>query len=273
MKFKIIFLFFNLVIIISFLVIFFMPLIMLGGDYAGDFWKDSWFLPVLFLLAVVGIDSYFFYNWKLFRYLEEEDWERAIEYLEGRLESTGRISASRLRILINTYILKSRIESLETLEAKVREKVPKLHSRYALSLGIPKLLKTDAEGLEFFYGPLREKPRKDQDWIRYLYSFALLLQERREEAREELKTIIEGPKSRPVVLLMALYSLSPFSAMDQETASFVSDHCARLKERYSRPAMEKEIQKSREQLVPIMMGKLTEEALQWLYQTPREELA
>ena len=50
MKFKTIFILFNIVIIASFAIIFFMPLMMLGWDYTAIFWKNNWFLPIVFHL-------------------------------------------------------------------------------------------------------------------------------------------------------------------------------------------------------------------------------
>jgi hypothetical protein len=272
-KFKIIFTFFNLVIIVSFLVVFFMPLILLGNDYAALFWKESWYLPLLFLAVVLGIDTYFFFNWKLFRLLEDENWDGVISYLENGLYGKGRCSGQRVRILVNAYLLKNRMEDIERLEKHLKAHRPSLHSRFALSLGVPALLKTDAESLEFFYGALREERRRERDWINFLYSFALLMQGRRDEAREQFSRLVEADYCGPVVMLLSLYTLDPFTREDDDTASLVSRKSAELKKQFQRPALEKSIQRSREQIIPVMLAKLTEDALSWLYPPEREEQA
>ncbi|WP_020614247.1 hypothetical protein [Sediminispirochaeta bajacaliforniensis] len=270
MKFKIIFLFFNLVIVLSFFVVFFMPLFMLGHEYAAIFWRDSWYLPIIFFLIIGGIDSYFLLNWRLFRNLEDENWDGVIAYLEDRLYQRGRISGQKIRILINAYLLKNNMQGIDRLESHLREHYPRLHSRFLLSLGIPRLLRTDAEGLEFFFGPHRDETRKDKEWINFLYGFSLLMQVRREEAMGHFVSMIHSGYVGPTVRLLLLYSLAPFTVEQDDVASLVSAESAEMKKRYSRPALEKEIQRSREQVVPVILAKLTEDALNWLYPSKQE---
>ncbi len=69
MKFKTIFILFNAVIIFSFLIIYFMPLMMLGWEYATVFWSKNWFLPLLFAGVLALLNTYFISNWKLFSLL------------------------------------------------------------------------------------------------------------------------------------------------------------------------------------------------------------
>lgn len=264
MKFKIIFIFFNIVILLSFLVIFFMPLFILGGEYAASFWQKSWYLPLLFLLVVGGIDSYFLFNWKLFTCLEQEDWEGVITFTEERLYRRERIGRLGVRVLINAYLLKNRLDDINRLEEWLKEKKPRLHSFFVLPLGIPKLLRTDAEALEFYYGPLRGERRNDRDWFQFLYAFALLMQQRRDEAAREFEAVFSLDPS-PVVLILALYSLEPFGREDDRIASLVSEKSGTLKRRYSRAALERDVRKSREQLLPVILGKMINDAIAWLY--------
>jgi hypothetical protein len=250
-----------------------MPLFMLGTEYALLFWQNSWFLPLLFFLIVGGIDTYFLLNWKLFRLLEEENWAGVIKLLEEAVYSKERISGQRIKLLINAYLLKSNMDGVDRLEAFLREKRPALHSRHALSLGVPRLLRTDAEGLEFFYAPFLEEKRKDRDWIHFLYSFSLLMQERRDDAESQLVSLVQADDCGPVVMLLALYSLAPFGKEHDVVASLVSRKSGELKNRFKKPALEKELIRSREQIIPVMLAKLTEDALTWLYPVSKEEQA
>ncbi len=241
-----------------------MPLFILGSEYAATFWQKSWYLPLFFLFLVGVIDSYFFLNWKLFTFLEQEDWEGVIRYEEGRIYQNGRAGKLDIRILLNAYLLKNSMDSINRLESWLREHKPRLHSQFVLSLGIPKLLRTDAEGLEFYYGPLRDENRKDGDWIQFLYAFSLLMQQRREAASAEFVKVLDKNPS-PVVLLLSLYSLDPFGQEDDTIASLVSEKSGVLKKRFSKPAFEKEVRKSREQLMPIILAKMISDAIEWLY--------
>ena len=78
MKFKIIFILFNVVVLFSLLMIIFMPVLMLGSEYGFSFFASIWYVVVLFVVVIGAVDTYFLINWKLFRFLEEEKWDDLI---------------------------------------------------------------------------------------------------------------------------------------------------------------------------------------------------
>ena len=73
MKFRLIFIVFNVVLVISFLVIYVTPLLILGWSYTRIFWANNWYLPVIFVGIIGVLNAYFASNRKLFRLLENED--------------------------------------------------------------------------------------------------------------------------------------------------------------------------------------------------------
>ena len=49
MKFKVIFILFNVLIIFSFAMILILPATVFGSEYAAQFWKDKWFIGLFFV--------------------------------------------------------------------------------------------------------------------------------------------------------------------------------------------------------------------------------
>ncbi len=74
MKFKAIYILFNVVLVVSFLVIFLMPVFLLGSDYFSLFWTRNWVIAVVFVVTLAALNTYFLLNWGLFTRLEREDW-------------------------------------------------------------------------------------------------------------------------------------------------------------------------------------------------------
>ena len=121
MKFKFIFILFNILIIFSFLMIVILPIIVFDSEYAALFWKGKWYFSLVFIAVIAGLNIYFINNWKLFSYLENENWPGLIDYLEDQIYNKKKISKRRVLLLINTYLLHSGIEKLEKLAVVIKE--------------------------------------------------------------------------------------------------------------------------------------------------------
>ncbi len=74
MKFRTIYILFNVVIAVSFVFVFFLPFFLLGWDYSLEFWKGSWYLALFFIVLLGVLNAFFAWNWKVFSLVEKEDW-------------------------------------------------------------------------------------------------------------------------------------------------------------------------------------------------------
>jgi hypothetical protein len=176
MKFKTIFLIFNAVVLISFLFVFLAPLLMLGGDYAFMFLGKNWALGLAFLAVLGAMNAFFAANWRLFSYLEQEDWPALSSYLGAQLLEKGRYSSRNVKVYVNSLLLLSDLGGIEKLESRLAEKRPKALARNALLFGITKLLKGDFQAAAGFLEGYRGKRGcEDPDWIAFDLGFARLV--------------------------------------------------------------------------------------------------
>ncbi len=267
MKFKIIFLVFNAIIIISFLFIFFMPFFILGWEYTQFFWSRNWILAVFFLLVMAVLNTYFALNWKLFSFLEKEDWQGLINYLEKKIYTDKRIRKQYIRILINTYLVRSETDKISTLEGFLSEKTPEMLPKFALQLGIPHLLKNDPEDMEKYFGKYLNDPKcKEKNWIRWNYVFALMLQQRTEESKQILLELNEAVKN-PVLRLLTLYLMDAFTSQDEKVKQVVDEGKTQFKTKFSYKKWEAELEKQKGNLEVIVLSRLIKDATSWMYPT------
>lgn len=265
MKFKIIFIIFNAIIVFSFLFIFFMPFLILGWDYTQVFWSNNWILAVIFVLIMGGLNAYFISNWKLFTLLEEENWHGLISYLEDRVFAKHRITKQSIRILVNTYVVTSNPEKITELEIFLRDERPKMVPAFAVQLGIPYLLRNEPEEMERYYGHIMKDPRCGElNWVKWNYGFALMLQQRVQEARDILVEILEGTKNALLKLITA-YLLDAFSSSDATVASQVQDVRTAIRAKFDDEAWQKEIERQRNNLQVLVLSKLIRDATNWLF--------
>ncbi|MBB6478917.1 hypothetical protein [Spirochaeta isovalerica] len=208
MKFKSIFFLFNIVVILSFALIFLLPLILLSGSYSTVFWKDNWYLALIFLILIAGLDGYFIINWNLFIYLEKEDWPNLTKYLEEKIYERGRFRRQYIRLMINTALAVSNLDKIERLSREISERKPSLLPKYALLLGIPPFLRDDSAASLMHYGEYKDiKNTADRDWVKWAYAFSLIRDNNREMAEAVLLEILES-KNDFVLRLLTLFSLN-----------------------------------------------------------------
>ena len=271
MKFRVLVIVFNAVIVASFAVIFMMPMLVLGWEYTGTFWARNWPFGLAFAAILVGVNIYFIYNWKVFSMLERESWDELIAYLEQQVYERGRFGGQRVKILINAYILRAGTDKIGDLEAFLREKRPGLVPRFSIELGIPYLTSQDAAAMEAFFGELKDKPRCSRPlWVRWNYAFALMLQSRADEAQGVLSAVMEETRD-PLQQLLAAYLLNTYGADDDNVARQVERVRSGLATRATRESFARFVEKHRDNVQVLLLSQLIRDALDWLFAGSTEE--
>lgn len=224
MKFKSIFFLFNIVVLFSFSLIFLLPLILLSGSYSSVFWMDNWYLALIFVLLIAALDSYFIINWKLFIYLEKEDWNNLTQYLEEKLYVKGQFRKQYIKLMINTSLAVSNLDKIDRLAKEISDRKPKLLSRYALLLGIPLFLNGKTSEALIHYGTYKDiNETKDLNWVKWVYAFSLIRNNNIEMAESVLLEIIEN-KIDDVLKILVLYSLNSINSKSQTADSSLDEH-------------------------------------------------
>jgi len=270
MKFKTIFLLFNLVVLFAFLFVALVPFFMLGSDFSRLFWTQNWILVVLFFCFILLLDGYFILNWKLFIYLENEDWAGLMAYLEERIFQQGKMKLRYLSLYVNTCLSVSNLDKIHRLEMEVREKKIEMLGALALPFGIPYLLKKDDSRTEdYFREVLKLDNLKEPSWINWCLAFSLISQKKIEFAVNPLIIALKEEKKDQVLLLLVLFMLDSLrTEIPTEDQELVTSSTLTLKEKIgSHSAWEKALAKSKDRnLLPTLLGSLLKDARDWLSQ-------
>ncbi len=265
MKLKTIFIIFNILIAISFLVVFLMPAIFLGWEYAGLFWNDNWYLVLLFFAVLFLLNAYFLVNKRLFTALEREDWDAVISVLEDRVFQKKRYNQGTIRLLVNAYVIRSKSDRIRDLENAVREHRPKLLPRYALLFGVPHLLSNNGPEITGYYEPFLDTVSgADGNWIRWSYAFGLMLQERSGEARETLEELCRTGKD-PIVRALSSYLMEAYAESDDSVRAQIDECRASITAKYSIAEWRHLVEKKRGELYVLILSKLLNDVADWLY--------
>jgi hypothetical protein len=264
MRFKTIVILFNVVIVVSFLFIFFVPLILLGPDYFSLFFSRNWIAGALFIVALASVNGYFAANARLFGLLEREDWPALVRFLESQVYRKGRVRAKQVRLLANAYLLTSNTEAARALEGEVRKKRPDLVRRLAVQFGIPYLLAADSEEAEAYFADLAADPRvSGRDWLRWSRAFCQCRRGARQGARAELAELEQTVRD-PVLRLLVLYLLGTVSAGDAASRERADRGRLELRTRYPPAAWARVVDRARSNLEVVVLSKVLQEAEAWM---------
>lgn len=264
MRFKSIFWLFNIVVILALILIFAASFFMLESNTAALFWRNMWILVLMFALMIAALDFYFVLNWKLFTYLEKEDWPSLLAWLEERLYLKGKLNRPYSNLLINTALSVSNLDAVKKLETEIRQRKPELIKSLGVSLGIPVLLEQNWRAVGEYFGPLADSPKTHRrDWAQCCRALAA--------GEEGIDEFLELLSTNDIsIRLLSLQVLERMSDKLDETQSGVlvakrSEILAAVKG----SAGERLIQKSREQhLMAVVLSSRINEIRKELMAVP-----
>lgn len=266
MRFRVLFVAFNVVLLISFLLIFLMPGFVLGWDYSTVFWQSNWPVAAVFVAVLLSLNLYFVLNWRVFSLLEAEAWEELTDYLEKQMERKKRITRGRARILINAYVVSGRIDRITDLEHFLREHQPDTVPRLAMELGVPHLLSKDAnEMADYFAELVAERKTAQPLWVRWSYGFALMSQTKLDDAHAQLRVVLD--ESNDLLLQpLAAHMLEPFGTRDEQTSIRVRETKQKLAAKYRPERLARELEKGRHSLHVLVIASRIEDAHRWVFE-------
>jgi hypothetical protein len=270
MKFKTIFVLFNVVIVLSFIFIMVMPFYLLGSDYSLDFWARNWPLVVFFLLVLSGFNIFFISNWRLFTALEDEDWKTVIVVLGDRVLTKHRHDRRTIRLLVNAALLLGDVQLVQQIEEELRARRPAALRRDAVLFALAHLLRNDPVACERFLQPFIDAHGSDNSqWIGFYHAFSLVMQKRAQEAVVPLVRYLDSSESVLALLSAYLVGILCSPAVDvarqQELQALAEGTRRRLAEHYSALRWARECEKAKGEMHIVILSKILDDASSWLF--------
>lgn len=270
MKFRTIYILFNVLIIVSFLFVFFLPFSLLGPEYSLAFWKENWYLALIFVVVIAVLNGFFIANWKIFDCVEREDWPSLSAFLVDKIFTKKHYHSHHIALLVNAYLLMGDVGGIRKLEEELAARRPELLRKNAVLFGVTRLLQNRPEEAEAFFGRyLNTKGVDNSPWLRFDYAFSEVLQHKYDAALPYLK---EGLSSSDAVLaLLAAYlvgGLETASVAEPERSELrrLSDATAdRLRKRFPGKKWDREVERAKAEIHIVILSKLIDEATKWLH--------
>lgn len=242
---------------------------MFDAEYTANFWKDKWYLALFFVVVLAGLNVYFGKNWKLFTFLESENWSELITHLEHQVMIKKKLTSRKVQLLLNTYLLHSTMDSIKKFSEFIDAEKPKLKERFVLQFGVPFLVENDPKGITDYFGKYIEVSSIQSNWIDFCYSFGLILQKNIEDGKTKFFFLLEK-KPSALLTLLSLYLLDSILFEDNEEKQKIIKDKEEFSRKYTKGLLDHEVSKNKTNIVVIVLMKVITQAVEWLYPSQSE---
>jgi hypothetical protein len=271
LKFKSLFVLFNIVILALLLFIGALPFWVFDPPDFPGLLRNFWPLILLLLLIMAGFDIFYGYNRRLFQLLEKEDWPALSRYLEKRIIRDGHYSPRLIRLLANTYLVLSDSASVLAMENKAAIVNPALVDANALIFGAARILEKDLSGaVSFFSRMLGSRKTESAEWIRWYYGFSLLLDQQYGPSGDQFIPLATESKDGVITGLSAFFLSERLSRLLpprglEFTAAALDGRNRLLKTFPTLEAWNREVKRTLNSVHAAILARFISEATGWLF--------
>jgi hypothetical protein len=269
-KFKSIFILFNITLLLFLTILVLLPLAMIGSSFAESFWRINWPLIVVLTILFGAFNIYYFINRRLFLLLEKEDWPALVHYLEDRVIQQGQYNSRLVRLLANSYLVLSDSQGVMSLENKTAISRPALVDANVLVFGTARILGKDISGAVRFFETRKNavKPAL-RDWAHWYHAFALLLNRQYEPAGDEFSRLARNSRDGVIAGLSSYFLSETIRSALSDTGEYREAARAgreRVLKALPRPkSWNQEISKLCTEIHAAALARYMEETGRWLY--------
>ena len=267
MKFKFLIVTLNIVIIISFISFFIMPLLAYPNNITA-FLMRYWFFPPIFIVLLIFVNILYFRNKNIIENVESGDWSALCHALEVEVFDKHRTSLKNLKLLSEVQLLLSDFAGLKRLETFVRANCSEYLAALAPNFAGGKLLSGQYAELYNFVSNLVRSGKKDE-WVAFYVPFSLQMQKDYSRASEEFKKLL-NTFSEPILNSMTAYFYYEVlkkhcKCTENERSTFVSEAQNKIKSSYSLDAWSAYTAKKKQEMHVLVFKKVIDDTTNWVF--------
>jgi hypothetical protein len=268
MKFKVLFVIFNIVLFLSFLTIFLLPFFILDASFMLEFWVKNWYFGAIFLVILALVNLAFLANWRMLSYLEQEDWPALSRYLEGEVFEKGHCSKRKVQLLCDSLLLLGDFATVRKLQDLLAEKKPALLGALGVRFSAAHLLAGDYEAM-YALSETHGASGSDRDWMNFFAAFSRHMSKKYDESAELMLAILDKARE-PLVVALSGYIAGELlvrmvPARSDELKAAASGAKTKITAKFTRQKWLSFVEEEKAGIHVVILSKLINELASWLY--------
>lgn len=176
MKFKYLFITFNIVLFSIFLSLFFLPTMFFDLDFSISYFSKNIVYIFILFFVLIGVDILYLYFRKVILLIEKQDWVQLIQYLEDKVFIKKSIKKFYISLLLDCYLITSKTSSVSHVQEFLKENNKSVYKKNIVSFVVFAILN---QNITFAQNIINEDMQcgKTKDvWVLFYKSFCLYLQ-------------------------------------------------------------------------------------------------
>ncbi len=276
MKFKVLFTILNIVLFCAFLVVFFLPVVLVSREYFIEFWRGNWFLAVFFIGSIILVNCIFIRNWTILICLEREDWPALAQYLEKQVFYRKKASKRNVRLLFESLVLLGDFTALEKLAAFLKSEHRNRYRQTLRGFAGAAVLSGNFRRVRVFCTDTLNEGNLDPnivDWLSFYRGLARYLDPESAGAASDLAPLARSAPDPLITVLSAFLCSVLLGKEDSPQRSVPRDSLEasvqvareRITTSFTAEKWQRYIENSSRDLEFVILGKLPEQATVWLF--------
>jgi hypothetical protein len=268
LKFRVIFVLFNIILLLSFGFSFILPALVLDLSSAAHFWASNWFLAATFLAVLAGVDFFFARNWALLSLLENSDWPGLAARLRLDIMERSRYSSARIGLYLNALIILQDHASAAALQERLATTRPRLLEAQSLLFGLSRILSGDVTAAETVLTTRTGSGRGPRGWRAFYLGFTRLRLGKAREAALALLPLLdsrEGLMRGLAAYLLALCARGMDDTAARDAAAKAEATRSALARSFPRRRWDDAAENARGDVSGAIASRYIDLAAEWIY--------
>lgn len=269
MKLKVVFVIFNIVLILLLFTVFFLPLFYADGSFMREFWKANWFFGPIFFVLIIFVNIMFLKNRPMIHYIENEDWSSLASYLELQIFTKKKITYRNSKLLAEALLLLGDFSSMNKLCSFLQESKPKYLSKLAPKFASSKMISGDYQDLFEFTSSLPVEKTRVSEWMAFYSALALQMLKDYPKSTVLFNKVSETVKDPLIKSLSTYFAVNVLKNYSELTPEEIKEKelllCSKINKIYTNEDWKEYIESEKQEIHVMILTKIIDDVTSWLF--------
>jgi len=269
MKLKVVFVIFNIVLILLLFTVFFLPLFYADGSFMREFWKANWFFGPIFFVLIIFVNIMFLKNRPMIHYIENEDWSSLASYLELQIFTKKKITYKNSKLLAEALLLLGDFSSMNKLCSFLQEHKPKYLSKLAPKFASSKMISGDYQDLFEFTSSLPVEKTRVSEWMAFYSALALQMLKDYSKSSVLFNKVSETVKDPLIKSLSTYFAVNVLKNYSDLTPEKIKEKelllCSKINKLYTNESWKEYVESEKQEIHVMILTKIIDDVTSWLF--------
>lgn len=269
MKLKVLFVIFNIVLILLLFTVFFSPYFMLTVLFMREFWKTNWFFGPVFLLLILFVNIMFLKNRLLINYIESEDWSSLASLLEKRIYTKKRITYKNSLLLAESLLLLGDFTSMNKFCDFLKDNKPKYVSKLGPKFAAAKMISGNYQDVFEFSSSLPVLKTTASEWIVFYSALSLQMMKNYEKSAALFTKVSDSAKNPLIKCLSTYFVVNVLQTYSQLTEEGIKEKAlllrSRINKNYTYESWKAYTESEKQEIHVMILTKIIDDVTSWLF--------